>query len=199
MTVEAFMNYLAEAFDLPILDWIAAKLTCPVLDAVMPVITALGDAGIFWIALAALLLFFPKYRRAGLSMGAALLMGLLACNVIMKPLFARNRPYDYQLEYFQKEIPLLIEALHDFSFPSGHTLASFEAATALLIRSRKWGIPAMILATLIAFSRLYLYVHYPTDVLFSVAMGIGFAFLATCLVDKGYSLYEKKQLTKELS
>ena len=65
------LSYLAEHFDLPILDWIAAHLHCGFLDRVMPVITALGDAGIFWIALAAVLLFFPKYRRAGLSMGAA--------------------------------------------------------------------------------------------------------------------------------
>ena len=191
------MNYLAEAFDLPILDWIAENLACPALDTIMPLITALGDAGIFWIALAAALLLIPRYRKAGFSMGAALLMGLLVCNVIMKPLFSRIRPYDYQLQYFQKEVPLLIEALHDFSFPSGHTLASFEAATALLIRSKKWGIPAMILAVLIAFSRLYLYVHYPTDVLFSVFMGIGFAYLATCLVNKCYRLYEQMQLTKE--
>ncbi len=187
-------SFLAERFDLPILDWIAANLWCPFLDAVMPVITVLGDAGIFWIAAAVVLLFIPKYRKIGLSMGAALLMGVLLCNVTLKPLVARIRPYDYQLEHFGKTIQLLIPAQHDFSFPSGHTIASFEAAVAIVIRNRKIGIPAMVLAVLIAFSRLYLYVHYPTDVLASIVLGTALAFLGTWLVNKGYSLYEKKKL-----
>ena len=185
-------SFFAEHFDLPILDWIAANLQCAFMDAVMPVITLLGDAGIFWIAIAVVLLLIPKYRKIGMGMGAALIMGLLVCNVTMKPLFARIRPYDYQLLHFGKEIKLLIDAQHDFSFPSGHTLASFEAATVLAIHSKKWGIPALILACLIAFSRLYLYVHYPTDVLFSVAMGIGFGFLGAFLVKKGVAFYEQK-------
>lgn len=187
------LSILAERFDLPILEWIAANLRCAFLDAVMPIITLFGDAGIFWIAMAVLLLFIPKYRKVGLSMGAALVLGLLVCNVTLKPLVARIRPYDYQLKYFQKTIELLIETPHDFSFPSGHTIASFEAATVLCIHSKKMGIPAMILAVLIAFSRMYLYVHYPTDVLCSVVLGIGFAFLGNFLVHKGFDLYEAKK------
>jgi undecaprenyl-diphosphatase len=73
---------------------------------------------------------------------------------------------------------------HDFSFPSGHTIASFEAATALALHNKKLGIPALILAGLIAFSRLYLYVHYPTDVIVSIFLGIAFAFISTWLVKK---------------
>lgn len=192
--MESILNTFAEGFDLPILDWIAQNLHCDFLDFLMPIITMLGDAGIFWIIIAATLLFFPKYRKAGLSMGIALLMGVLICNVTMKPLIARIRPYDYQLEHFGKEIALLVNTPHDFSFPSGHTLASFEAATALLLHNRKMGIPAMVLAVMIAFSRLYLYVHYPTDVIFSVFMGIGFAFLGTWLTKKGYELYDRKKL-----
>ena len=189
-------SFLAVYFDLPILEWIAEYLRCAFLDAVMPLITLLGDGGIFWIAIAVILLFLPKYRKVGLAMGAALLLGVLVCNVTMKPLFARIRPYDFQLEYSGKEIQLLIAAQHDFSFPSGHTLASFEAATVLAIHNKKLGIPALILACLIAFSRLYLYVHYPTDVLFSVVMGIGFAFLGNYLVKKGSALYEAKKAAK---
>lgn len=186
-------SFFAEHFDLPILDWIAANLWCPFLNAVMPVITLLGDAGIFWIAIAVVLLFFPKTRKVGLGMGAALIMGLLICNCMLKPLTARIRPYDYQLEHFGVTIKLLIEAQHDFSFPSGHTIASFEAATVILLHNKKFGIPAMILASLIAFSRLYLYVHYPTDVIVSVILGIGLAFLGKFLVQKGYDLYEKRK------
>ena len=186
-------SYLAESFDLPILEWIAANLKCGFLDAVMPLITLLGDAGIFWILCSVAMILIPKTRKTGLSMGISLLIGLLVCNVTLKPLIGRIRPYDYQMQHFQKEIILLVEGLHDYSFPSGHTIASFEAATALLIGNKKLGIPAMILAVLIAFSRLYLYVHYPTDVLASIALGIGIAFLGTFLVKKGFSLWETRK------
>lgn len=178
------LDWLAVNFDLPILDWIAQYLWNPVLDAAMPIITLLGDAGIFWIICSVVLLCIPKYRKAGASMALALIMGLLLCNLTLKPLVARIRPYDYQLAFFQKNIPLLIEAQHDFSFPSGHTIASFEAAVALTLHHKKLGIAAIVLAVLIAFSRLYLYVHYPTDVLASVVLGTGLAFLATFLVNK---------------
>ena len=191
--MEAIFSFFAESFDLPILDWIADNLYCKALDVLMPLITMLGDAGIFWIAIAAVLLIFPKTRKIGLSMGAALLIGLVVCNLTLKPLMARIRPYDYQLEHFGKQIALLVATPHDYSFPSGHTLASFEAAIALTIYNRKWGIPAIVLAAVIAFSRLYLYVHYPTDVLFSMVISVGIAFLACWLVKKGYALYEAKK------
>ena len=177
-------SFLAENFDLPILDWIAANLVCPFMDAVMPAITMLGDAGIFWIAIAVVLLLIPKYRKVGLGMGFALIFGLIVCNLTLKPLLQRMRPYDYQLAYFGKQIQLLVETPHDFSFPSGHTVASFEGATVLLLNNKKVGIPAMVLAALIAFSRLYLYVHYPTDVIFGVILGVTFGILGNMLAKK---------------
>lgn len=187
------LSFSAEHFDLPILDWIAETLHCVFLDFLMPIITVLGNAGIFWIAVAVVLLLIPKYRKIGLGMGVSLIIGLLVCNVTLKPLIARPRPYDYQLSHFGKTVELLIAAPHDFSFPSGHTLASFEGATVLLIGNKKLGIPAMVLACLIAFSRLYLYVHYPTDVLVAVVMGIGFGFLGNWLVNKGYAYFSRRQ------
>ena len=114
----------------------------------------------------------------------ALMMGLLVCNIWLKPTIARIRPYDFQMEYFLKEIPLLVGGMHDFSFPSGHTISSFEAGVVILLNSKKLGIPAMILACLIAFSRLYLYVHYPTDVIASILLGTAFAFLGNFLAQK---------------
>ncbi len=187
------LSWLAINFDLPILDWIAEKLYCDFLDVLMPIITLFGDAGIFWIACALVLVILPKTRKIGLSMGAALLLGVLICNVTMKPIIARTRPYDFQLEYFQKTITLLVETPHDFSFPSGHTIASFEAAVVLLVMHKKLGIPAMILAVLIAFSRLYLYVHYPTDVLMSVVLGTVMAFLGMWIVDRLWAKWEQKR------
>ena len=191
--MEAVFSFFAEGFDLPVLDWIAENLRSPLLDTLMPLVTRLGDGGIFWIAVAVVLLLIPKTRKIGLSMGAALLIGLVVCNLTLKPLLARIRPYDYQLAHFGRTITLLVAAPHDFSFPSGHTLASFEAAIALTVYNRKWGIPALVLAAVIAFSRLYLYVHYPTDVLFSLLISVPIAFLGCFLVKKGYALYESKK------
>ena len=183
-SIRVLLDTLAVSFDLPILDWIAANLWCPVLDVVMPIITLLGDAGIFWIAVAVLFMITKKHRKTGIGMMLALMMGLLICNIWLKPTVARIRPYDFQMEYFLKEIPLLAGGMHDFSFPSGHTIASFEAAVVILLNNRKLGVPAMILAFLIAFSRLYLYVHYPTDVIFSIILGTALAFLGNWLAQK---------------
>ena len=186
-----FLNQLAVSFDLPVLDWIQANLQSPLMDTVMPIITMFGDDGIFWIAWAVLLLFFRKTRKTGLGMGFALILGLLICNVTLKPLVGRIRPYDFQIDMLGKTWEdilvagkLLVDTPHDYSFPSGHTIASFEAATVLLINSKLMGIPAMILAVLIAFSRMYLYVHYPSDVIFSVFAGILFAIIGNALAKK---------------
>lgn len=179
----AFQNFLytcAISFDLPVLDWIQANLKSSVMDTVMPIITVFGDAGIFWMVVSALLFIFPKTRRTGLGMAIAMMIGLIVCNVTLKPLVARIRPYDLQAE-LGVTIQLLGERMHDFSFPSGHTIASFEAAVVMLKNSKKMGIPAMILAVLISFSRLYLYVHYPTDVIASVILGTLFALIGNAL------------------
>ena len=176
----AFQNFLytcAISFDLPILDWIQANLQSGFMDKFMPFITIFGDAGIFWMVWAGVLLIFRKTRKTGIGMFIAMILGLLVCNITLKPLVARIRPYDLQLEEFGVTIKLLSGAMHDFSFPSGHTIASFEAAVVLLKNGKKMGIPAMILAVLISFSRLYLYVHYPTDVIASIILGTLFALI----------------------
>lgn len=181
--------YFAENFDLPILNWIQQNLQSEVLDFLMPLITILGDAGIFWIACSVILMLIPKQRKAGFSMGIALLIGVVVCNLIMKPMFARIRPYTYNIDIlkldwsdFLVKGQLLVEKCSDFSFPSGHTIASFEASVALYKNNKRLGIPALILACLIAFSRLYLYVHYPTDVIASVILGTIFALLGNWIV-----------------
>ena len=184
--LQTMLNSVAVSFDLPILDWIQETMQCTFLDKTMPVVTLFGDGGVFWIGIAVLLLFFAKYRKTGFSMGMALVLGLVVCNITLKPLVARIRPYDFQLQEFGREITLLISAQHDFSFPSGHTIASFEACTVLLLHDKRMGIPATVLAILIAFSRLYLYVHYPTDVLVSLVLGIAFGLLGSFLVNLIY-------------
>lgn len=174
--------------ELSILDWIQNHLRCDFLDGFFSFITHLGDAGLFWIALAVLLIFFKKTRKTGLMMGLALVLGLLVCNLTLKPLVARIRPFD-----INTAVTLLIERPHDFSFPSGHTQASIGAAAVLLIRDKRLGIPAILLAVLIAFSRLYLYVHYPTDVLTAALLGSLFAVLSVRIIDALFAKISEKK------
>ena len=181
--LQALLNNCAITFDLPILEWIQANLQSPFLDKFMPFITAFGNGGIFWIACSVLLMFIPKTRRTGFGMAFALTMGLVVCNMILKPGVARIRPYDLQ-ETLGVTVDLLIKRSHDFSFPSGHTIASFEACTVLMLGNKKLGIPATVLAILIAFSRLYLYVHYPTDVITSIVLGTIFDIIGWTLAKK---------------
>lgn len=171
-------------FELKILLMVQEVFQCAFLDFFMPLITHLGDAGIFWIIVAVVLLFIPKYRKVGITMGVALLLGLLIVNCGLKPLVARVRPYDYLFQKTGETFKLLIAAQSDFSFPSGHTLASFESATVLYLFNKKIGIAAFVLAVLIALSRIYLFVHYPSDVLFSVILGVGIGLFATFAVNK---------------
>lgn len=174
-------------FELGLLDKIQEIFSCKFLDTLFPLITKLGDGGVLWIALAVFFLFFKKTRKIGISMGISLIIGFLVGNLFLKNVVARIRPYD-----FNSQVSILISKLNDYSFPSGHTLASFEGATSIFLRNKKWGIPAIIVAFLIAFSRLYLYVHYPTDVLTGAILGIGIAILASFTVDKIYLKVESK-------
>lgn len=153
--------------EIRILDLIQ-NLRTPVGDLVVPLVTRLGDAGMIWIVLTVILLAIPKTRRSGAVLAAALCVDLVLCNGILKNLFGRIRPFDVN-----PSVSLLVAKPADFSFPSGHTAASFAAAAALRFAGEKWlWKPALTLAILIAFSRLYLYVHYPTDILGGLIVGI---------------------------
>ena len=186
-----FFNMLAESFDLPLLNWIQANIQCTFLDTTMPVITHMGSAG-FLIVFAVFMMLLKKYRRTGFSVALSMVFGLVICNIILKPGIARIRPYDYQ-EQMGLMINLLIEKQHDFSFPSGHTIATFEAATAIFLNHKKLGTVCLVLASIIAFSRLYLYIHYPTDVFTSIILGVARAVLANWIVGKGMAAIEAKK------
>ena len=163
-------------FELGILNWIQANCRTEFLDGLMPVVGALCDHGEIWIALAAILLFTRRFRRTGAVLALALLLDALCCNAVLKPLIARARPCDVNTA-----VELLIARPADWSFPSGHTAVSFAAVGALLAqRSKLWG-PAFALAVLIAFSRLYLYIHWPSDVLAGAALGGALGFAAARL------------------
>jgi len=147
----------------------------PPLDALMVFVSWLGNNGLIWILVTVGLLIHPKTRKYGFVCAAALLLSLLFCNVILKNLVARPRPYD-TLDWLNP----LVKPLSDYSFPSGHTSASFASATAIFFSglNKKWGIAAFILAALISFSRLYVGVHYPTDILGGIFTGVLSGYLA---------------------
>lgn len=137
-------------------------------------ITMLGDSGWFWIALSLLLMVPRQTRWIGITSLAAIVIGALITNVTLKNLVARTRPYEVV-----EGLVLLIEKQRDYSFPSGHTCASFAAAGVYWrMLPKKFGIPLVILAAMIAFSRLYVGVHYPTDVLAGLLIGLFAAWAA---------------------
>lgn len=165
--------------ELAILDFIQENLRCAWLDALMVGLTRLGDAGLIWLLLAAGLLLHRRTRRLGLAVALALLVEALLCNVLLKPLVARVRPCDVNAA-----LELLIARPQDWSFPSGHTEAGFAAAGALYFAGARGWLSAGLLAAALGFSRLYLYVHWPSDVLCGAALGIFAAWLVSFALKK---------------
>ncbi len=174
--------------DAAILQWMQENILAEWLTPLMKGITFFGEYGIGWISIALVLLFFKKTRKAGLAMGAALLMGLLLGEVFLKNVIARPRPFT-ALPDFQ----LLIPQPSGFSCPSGHTTSSFAASTALLMYHRKSGAAALGLAVLIGFSRLYFAVHYPSDVAFGILLGIGCGLAAAFLMRAVYRRFARNK------
>ena len=171
-----------------ILLWIQEYIRCDFLTPIFKFFTTLGDDGRIWIATAIMLLFIKKYRKTGVMVGVSLLGSLIFINMIIKNLVARARPYKVI-----ETLTILVPEPKEFSFPSGHAASSFAAGVVLyLTLPKKYGVPALILAVLISLSRLYVGVHYPTDVLGGMVMGT----LIAVAVVKGWQLVERKKVGK---
>jgi len=167
-------------FDSSILLWIQNNLRTGFLDPIMKAITMLGDKGMIWILITLALLIVRRTRRLGVICAASMVIGLLVTNLIIKNWAARIRPYEL-IPGLQCIVPLA----KDYSFPSGHATNSLACAWVLFRKTpKKYGIPALILAILISLSRLYVGIHYPTDVLGGVVIGICSAVLAMWLVPR---------------
>lgn len=148
------------------------ELHNPVLDFFFSKITVLGNAGMLWIIVCIIMLCTKKYRKCGIYFAVSLVCCFLIGNIFLKNVIARERPC-----WVNPDVVLLILNPKDYSFPSGHSMHSFVGALSIWYANKKWGIAAFILAGLIAFSRMYLFVHYPTDVLVGIVIGLGVTFL----------------------
>ncbi len=150
----------------------------PVLNPIMVLITSLGNAGIIWILLTIALLIPEKTRKIGCMIACALLASLLFNNILLKNMVARVRPYNAM----EALVPI-VKKPSEFSFPSGHAGSSFAAACVLYRKlPKKQGVWALILAALISFSRLYVGVHYPTDILAGAVVGIVCSYIGEWVV-----------------
>lgn len=143
------------------------------LNAIMIFFSTIGNGGMCWIIISIVFALFPRTRKCGFAMMASMALTFLLGNVFLKNLIARPRPFTVD-----NSVVLLIPEPSEYSFPSGHTANSFAAAVVIYAYFHKTGIAALLVAATIAFSRMYLFVHYPTDILGGMALGI----LDACIV-----------------
>lgn len=176
-----------QSAELAILDQIQLHLRCGFLDAALPVVSWTCNHGELWIILAAVLLLLKRHRRCGAAVACALVLDLVSCNIILKPLIGRVRPFAVN-----PAVELLTAPPLDASFPSGHTAASFAAVFALKTAGSPLWKPALAVAVVMAFSRLYLYVHWPSDVLGGALLGAALGWAGAKLLERAVKMQMQK-------
>lgn len=166
--------------DVNILLFIQEHLRFDLLTPILKFLTTLGDHGMLWIGVALLLVLVKRTRPIGATAGASLAINALLVNVFLKNIVARTRPYEVI-----DGLTRLVGEQSDFSFPSGHTSSAFSVAVVMfMLMPKKYGVPALIVATLIAYSRLYVGVHYPSDVIGGLIVGILAAVICVAIYKK---------------
>ena len=180
--------------DLEILYWIQNYLRHDFSDAVMPFITTLGDWGFIWLLCGIVLLFIKKYRSYGIECIAAIAFAGGLVNLVLKPLIDRMRPF-----VLDPSVPLLLDGPLSSSFPSGHTAAAFAAVAVICSMPVKlyWKILSLFAACTVAFSRMYLFFHFPSDVLVGLIVGLGCGFLCVYLGKKILPAFPKEGQNEE--
>lgn len=182
------MPEFIQNLDWAVLNWIQKDMTSPLMDAIMFTVTSLANGGIIFFITAGIMLLIKKYRRCGANILLCMAIGAVVANLILKPLIARERPC-----WSNEDVELLVAMPQDFSFPSGHTLHSVMVAVVIFMYDKRIGSLAIIMAVLISFSRLYLYVHFPSDVLCGALLGAAFAVAGYYLIKLIVSKSEKLQ------
>ena len=175
-----------------ILVWIQENLRITALDVIMPYISKINNAGALAIATVVVLLLIKKYRNVGITAFTSLFTEFILVNVLLKQIICRTRPF-----YVNDALQYLGTLPKDFSFPSGHTGSSFAVATVMLMcMPKKYGVTAIVVATLIALSRLYNGVHYPTDVLAALMIGVLTSICAVKVVFPKVNTWLQKRETE---
>lgn len=181
-----FVEFIT-SIDFAILDFIQNTIKCVLLDYIMAFFSYIGEAGGIWLISAIIMLVFRKTRSTGVMIIVAVFAGYLIGEVGIKNIVGRLRPFRVNTD-----IVLNITPPSGYSFPSGHSCSSFAAATVIFMRNKKLGIFALVVASLVAFSRLYNYVHFPSDVICGIILGI------ICAVVTVY-VFRKTGLDKKLA
>ena len=164
--------------DISILRFIREYFSSPLMDSIMIFITNLGDRGFIWIIIGIILLISKKYRKIGLAMLIALAVTSLIGEVFIKNIIQRPRAFTTF-----PDIEIIIKAPLSYSFPSGHTASSFAAAVVLGYYIKNWKYLFYFFAALVAFSRLYLFVHYPSDIIGGISLGVVCSFMTIKIIE----------------
>jgi len=187
------MNALLE-WDASVLLWIQENMRTDLMTTIMKAITRLGNGACLWIVLAIMFLVIGKTRKVGVTSVLALVITFLVVNLGIKNMVARTRPYEVV-----EGLINLVDKQKDFSFPSGHAAHAFAVGVVILIlMPRKVGVPIFVIAILMAYSRLYIGVHYPTDVIAGILLGTAIALISIFIVNKICSMWNRRNLKIEL-
>lgn len=176
--------------DFMVLDYIREHLRNGFLDNIMPIVTSFGNMGMIWVVVALIISAKAKYRKCSITMMLGMIAGVILGNFVVKNIVRRERPC-----WINEIGDMLIANPQDFSFPSGHTMSSFIAATILCYYDKRLGIPSFSVAILIAFSRMYLYVHFPTDIIGGALLGVGIAIMTISLTNK--YIFDRKKSVRQ--
>lgn len=180
-------------WDANVLLWIQENMRTEWMTVIMKAITRLGDGGCLWIVLAVMLLVIGKTRKVGFASAVALIITFVTVNLGIKNFVARTRPYEVI-----EGLTRLVGEQSDFSFPSGHSAHAFAVGVVILIMMpRKIGVPIFVISVLMAYSRLYVGVHYPTDVIAGALIGTIIAFVSVLIVNKISALWMKRNMDIE--
>lgn len=177
-------------FDFPVLYFMQDYIVSPILNDVMIIASALGEYGAIWLLSAIPLLFFKKTRICGILMICAMTLAFLVGELCIKNIVCRPRPC-----HIDTAVQMLVNSPRSYSFPSGHTSSSFAAAAVIMYFNKKLGVLALVCAGTIAFSRMYLFVHFPSDVFAGILLGVLSALLVIYIYRK-ISLNKTNSLSK---
>lgn len=156
-------------WEIDFLKYVIDNFHSDIMTLIMRLITTLGNYGFIWIFINLLLMLRGKTRKAGITMAVSLISVFVVVNIVIKPLISRARPFEMSDDILNN---ILISLPTDYSFPSGHTAAAFASATAVFCCNRKYGVILLIAAFIMGVSRIYFVVHFPTDVIGGLCIGV---------------------------